>query len=228
MTPVLPQKSFPTDAGINWLMGSRDGSLWMATYHGVYRLKDGEAFSLPIKRGGVESILEDHDGVLWITRSRVSGAEGALCRIGGNDLRCYAKDQSDGNPARFATALTEDSSGDIWFGCQMLCRWNGSSISSINGRADGPSIRPRCSRACRRGCGLRSGRPWTAWGRGWECATTVMEASRAMWFQGSMEPRFERQLYFWTEIRLSGSEQSLRASTTFMTAMRITTAPRKV
>ncbi|MGB6309382.1 MAG: two-component regulator propeller domain-containing protein [Steroidobacteraceae bacterium] len=129
MTPVLPQKSFPTDAGINWLMGSRDGSLWMATYHGVYRLKDGEAFSLPIKRGGVESILEDHDGAIWITRSRVSGAEGALCRIGGNDLRCYAKDQSDGNPARFATALTEDSSGDIWFGCQMLCRWNGSSIS---------------------------------------------------------------------------------------------------
>src|SRR6202167_2557817 len=75
MTPVLPQKSFPTDAGINWLLGSRDGSLWMATYHGVYRLKDGEAFSLPIKRGGVQSILEDHDGAIWITRPRVHGVE---------------------------------------------------------------------------------------------------------------------------------------------------------
>ena len=129
MTPVLPQKSFPTDAGINWLLGSRDGSLWMATYHGLYRLKDGEAFSLPIKRGGVESILEDHDGAIWITRSRVGGVEGALCRIVGNDLTCYAKDKSDGNPASFATSLAEDGSGDIWFGCQMLCRWNGSSIS---------------------------------------------------------------------------------------------------
>jgi ligand-binding sensor domain-containing protein len=129
MTPVLPQKSFPTDAGINWLLGSRDGSLWMATYHGLYRLKDGEAFSLPIKRGGVERIIEDHAGAIWITRSHVGGVEGTLCRTAGNDLKCYAKDKSDGNPVHFATALVEDSTGNIWFGCQMLCRWNGSSIS---------------------------------------------------------------------------------------------------
>src|SRR5882757_6740837 len=128
-TPVLPQKSFPTDAGINWLLGSRDGSLWMGTYHGLYRLKDGEAFSSPITRGGVQSILEDHDGAIWITRTRVRGVEGSLCRIAGNDSKCYAKDESDGNPASFATSLVEDSSGGIWFGCQMLCRRNGSSIS---------------------------------------------------------------------------------------------------
>jgi signal transduction histidine kinase/ligand-binding sensor domain-containing protein len=129
MTPVLPQTSFPTESGINWLLGSRDGSLWMATYHGLHRLKDGKAFSFPINRGGVESILEDHNGAIWITRSRVGGVEGALCRIAGDDLTCYAKDKSDGNPASFATSLAEDSSGNIWFGCQMLCRWNGSSIS---------------------------------------------------------------------------------------------------
>jgi ligand-binding sensor domain-containing protein len=110
MTPMSPQKSFPTQSGINWLLGSRDGSLWMATYHGLYRLKDGKAFSLPIKRGGVESILEDHDGSIWITRSRVGGVEGALCRIVGDELKCYAKDKSDGNPAAFATSIAEDSS----------------------------------------------------------------------------------------------------------------------
>jgi signal transduction histidine kinase/ligand-binding sensor domain-containing protein len=140
MTPVLSQKSFPTESGINWLLGSRDGSLWMATYHGLYRLKDGEAFGLSIKRGGVESILEDHDGAIWITRSHLGGIEGALCRIVGNDLKCYAKDKSDGNPAHYATALAEDSSGDIWFGCQMLCRWNGSSISHyLQEQMDHPS-----------------------------------------------------------------------------------------
>jgi len=32
-------------------------------------------------------------------------------------------------PAQFGAAVAEDSSGDIWFACQMLCRWNGSSIS---------------------------------------------------------------------------------------------------
>jgi signal transduction histidine kinase/ligand-binding sensor domain-containing protein len=129
LTPVLPQKSFPTDAGINWLLGGRDGSLWMGTYRGLYRLKDGEAFSTPITRGGVESILEDRDGAIWVTRTRVRGIEGSLCRIVGNDAKCYAKDKSDGNPASFATSLAEDSSGDIWFGCQMLCRRNGNSIS---------------------------------------------------------------------------------------------------
>jgi signal transduction histidine kinase/ligand-binding sensor domain-containing protein len=129
MTPVLPQKSFPTDAGINWLLGSRDGSLWMATYHGLYRLKGGEAFSLPITRGGVESILEDRNGAIWITRSRVGGVAGTLCQVVGNALECYAKDESDGNPSYFATSLAEDASGDIWFGCQMLCRRHGSSIS---------------------------------------------------------------------------------------------------
>jgi signal transduction histidine kinase/ligand-binding sensor domain-containing protein len=129
MTPISPQKSFPTDAGINWLLGSRDGSLWMGTYHGLYRVKDGEAFSLPIKRGGVESILEDRDGAIWVTRTRMRGIEGSLCRIVGNDAKCYAKDKSDGNPASFATSLAQDSSGDIWFGCQMLCRRNGNSIS---------------------------------------------------------------------------------------------------
>jgi signal transduction histidine kinase/ligand-binding sensor domain-containing protein len=129
MTPVLSQKSFPTESGISWLLGSRDGSLWMATYRGLSRLKDGEAFSFPIRKGGVESILEDRDGAIWITRSHVGGIEGTLCRIVGNDLKCYAKDKSDGNPAHIATALAEDSSGDIWFGCQMLCRWTGNSIS---------------------------------------------------------------------------------------------------
>jgi signal transduction histidine kinase/ligand-binding sensor domain-containing protein len=129
MTVVPSQKFFPTDAGVNALLGSRDGSLWMATYQGLNRLKNGEGFSFPIKRGGVQHILEDHAGAIWIGRGNTRGSEGALCRITGNDLKCYAKDESDGNPAHLAFVVAEDSSGDIWFGCQMLCRWNGSSIS---------------------------------------------------------------------------------------------------
>ena len=131
MAQVPTQKSFPTEAtGINWLLGSRDGSLWMATYSGLNRLKDGKAFSLPIRSGGVQSILEDRTGAIWITRSHGSAAnDGTLCRIVGDDVKCYAKDKSEGNPAQFGLTLAEDSSGDIWFGCQMICRWNGRSMS---------------------------------------------------------------------------------------------------
>jgi signal transduction histidine kinase/ligand-binding sensor domain-containing protein len=130
MAPVPTQKSFPTKEGVNRLLSGSDGSLWMATYRGLNRLnKNGEGFSFPIKRGSVDNILEDHTGTIWIARNHLGGSEGALCRIVGDDLKCYGKDKSDGNPAQFAAALAEDSSGDIWFACQMLCRWNGNSIS---------------------------------------------------------------------------------------------------
>jgi len=130
MTPVPTRKSFPTNLGVNRLVGSRDGSLWMVTYRGLNRLnKDGEGISIPIKRGSVANLLEDHAGTIWIARNHLDGIEGTLCRVVGVDLKCYGRDKSDGNPAQSATALAEDSSGDIWFACQMLCRWNGKSIS---------------------------------------------------------------------------------------------------
>jgi signal transduction histidine kinase/ligand-binding sensor domain-containing protein len=129
LTPVPSQKAFPTNVGINSLWGARDGSLWMATYRGLSRMKDGSAVSFSINRGGVQSILEDHAGTIWVTRSSVAGIEGALCQVIGESLRCFGKNKSDGNPAQFGTALAEDHSGDIWFGCQMLCRWTGASIN---------------------------------------------------------------------------------------------------
>jgi signal transduction histidine kinase/ligand-binding sensor domain-containing protein len=130
MAPVAGQQSFPTREGINSLLGSRDGSLWMATYQALYNLKDGKGTRIPIKVGGVQSLLEDHAGTIWITRTHVNGIEGALCRIDGDRLTCHGKDKSDGNPAQFANPIAEDASGDIWFGCQMICRWNGTAISN--------------------------------------------------------------------------------------------------
>jgi ligand-binding sensor domain-containing protein len=140
MIPLASQKSFPTDEGINWLLGSRDGSLWMATYRTLNRLKDGEAFTFPLGKGNVPSIAEDSAGTIWVTRNHLDPNEGPLCRIVGNDLTCYDNDRSEGNPAKSGTALAVDASGDIWFGCQMLCRWNGSSISQyLQEQMDHPS-----------------------------------------------------------------------------------------
>ena len=74
MTPVSPQKSFPTDAGINWLLGqprrkSVDGHLSR-----LVPPQGRQGIQFPVKEGGVESILEDRDGAIWITRSRVGGS----------------------------------------------------------------------------------------------------------------------------------------------------------
>ena len=123
MTPAPSQDSFPTNTGINALLGTRDGSLWMGTYIGLYRLKDGAWFHLPSHDAGVQNILSDHAGTVWITQYQGSGG-GSLCRVTGNDLKCY--DESAG---KSVAALAEDNLGDIWFGCLMLCRWSQGSMS---------------------------------------------------------------------------------------------------
>jgi len=106
-------------------------------------------------------------------------------------VKCYAKDESDGNPAHLAYVLAEDTSGDIWFGCQMLCRWSGSSISHyMQEQMDHPSGNGVVALAAG-----ASGSLWVAMdgvGSGLECAITVMEALRATWSPGSMAPLFER------------------------------------
>jgi signal transduction histidine kinase/ligand-binding sensor domain-containing protein len=123
MTPGPLQNSFPANTGINALLGTRDGSLWMGTYTGLYRLKDGTWFRFPSQDAGVQNIIADHAGTVWITEYQAHGG-GLLCQIIGNDLRCY--DETGG---KSVDALDEDSTGNIWFGCLMLCRWDRGSMS---------------------------------------------------------------------------------------------------
>src|SRR3984885_4198781 len=123
MTPGPSQSSFPTNIGINAILGTRDGSLWMGTYTGLYRLKDRTWFRFPSHETGVQNIIADHADTVWITQYQ-GHEKGLLCQVTGNDLKCY--DESGGTSVE---ALAEDSVCDIWFGCLMLCRWNRDSMS---------------------------------------------------------------------------------------------------
>jgi len=109
--------------GISYLLGSRDGSLWIGTYNGLLRFKDGKLidYSTHPTGPGISSIIEDHKGTIWVTRYQVPEGKGSLCQVAGNDLRCYS--EKDGNPGKYGIGLTEDGKGNLWFGCQMLCRW---------------------------------------------------------------------------------------------------------
>ena len=123
MTPDPSQNSFPTNTGINALVGTRDGSLWMGTYIGLYRLKDGTWSKFPSHDAGVQNIIADHADTVWITQYQAH-EKGSLCQVSGNELRCY-----DESGSSAVDALAEDSLGNIWFGCLMLCRWNRASMS---------------------------------------------------------------------------------------------------
>ena len=119
-----------------YLLGARDGSLWIGTRVGLGRMKDGEFrwYSNPAQRSGISVILEDHEGTIWVTRYRVPSDEGPLCRVEGSGLHCYGK--PDGIPVRYGLGLTEDSLGNLWFGSTVLCRWRQGSVSTyLNGIA---------------------------------------------------------------------------------------------
>ena len=57
----------------------------------------------------------------------MNDGKGSLCQVEADKLRCYG--EKDGNPGKYAIGLAEDTAGNIWFGCQMLCRWTPSSSS---------------------------------------------------------------------------------------------------
>jgi signal transduction histidine kinase/streptogramin lyase len=116
-------------SGISFILGGRDGNLWIGTYGGLSRLKNGELFNYKTTPNspGINNIIEDHAGTIWVTRYHMNDGRGSLCRVDGDKLRCYG--EKDGNPATYAIGLAEDSTGNIWFGCKMLCRWSSDSFS---------------------------------------------------------------------------------------------------
>jgi signal transduction histidine kinase/ligand-binding sensor domain-containing protein len=124
-----PGLDLPTRA-FTFLLGARDGSLWIGTRTGFGRLKDGrfQWYSNPAQHIGVYDILEDHEGTIWVTRYSLPQGEGPLCRVEGDRLHCFG--ETDGIPVRYGLGLVEDKSGDLWFGSTVLCRWRRGSVNT--------------------------------------------------------------------------------------------------
>jgi signal transduction histidine kinase/ligand-binding sensor domain-containing protein len=112
------------------LLGASDGSLWIGTGSGLARWKNAELVSYPEAAGFVESILEDPNGTVWMTRSQVRDEKGPLCGVTGGVLKCYGP--ADGIPFVYAQPMVRDDLGDIWIGSSLgLCRWNPGSASTF-------------------------------------------------------------------------------------------------
>ena len=110
------------DSRIFAVLGASDGSLWIGTHSGVARWKDGELVTLPHLGGRANSIIEDHNGTIWVARMEGGDLRGGLCQIVGNELKFYGK--SEGVPLTSANRLVEDDAGNLWIGSyQGLCRW---------------------------------------------------------------------------------------------------------
>jgi signal transduction histidine kinase/ligand-binding sensor domain-containing protein len=114
-------EKLPSDQ-ILYLLGTSDGSLWIGTGKGLARWKRGTLTTYRDLPNRIWGMVEDHDGDIWIVRSRIEDTRGPLCRIRDTDLRCFGRD--DGIPILRATGLALDSSGYFWIsGDQGLCKW---------------------------------------------------------------------------------------------------------
>jgi signal transduction histidine kinase/ligand-binding sensor domain-containing protein len=107
---------------IHSLLGTSDGSLWIGTARGLARWSEGELFTFPGEPAFVETIIQNSEGTVWMTRSQVRDAEGALCEVAGNALRCHGT--AEGIPFAYAQPLFNDVHGNFWIGSSVgVCRW---------------------------------------------------------------------------------------------------------
>ncbi len=126
----VPPKGRASPTGVTFLLGARDGSLWIATSRGLLCFKKDELldYSPQFAGAGANVIIEDHQGNIWFTRYRIRDGTGPLCRIEGKQIHCYGT--KDGISARYGLGLAEDSAGNIWFGSNVLYRWTPSSTAT--------------------------------------------------------------------------------------------------
>jgi PAS domain S-box-containing protein len=125
--PFVPPigKHLPNPAVIS-LRGATDGSLWIGTASGLARWKNGELFTFPEVVGRVNSIYEDHDGTIWITRSRTDA--GGVCKVTVPVATCYTP--NDGVPPN-AQVLIRDNLGFFLIGHSTgIIRWKPGSSTS--------------------------------------------------------------------------------------------------
>ena len=107
-------KSFYSSSEVFSLLGAKDGSLWIGTGSNLARLKNNDLINYSDVQGRVNSIMEDRNGTIWFTRSRVPDERGPLCQVIEPKVRCYGK--ADGITSRFAGPVVEDSQGNLWIG----------------------------------------------------------------------------------------------------------------
>ena len=123
-----PGKSLYRSNEIFSLLGGKDGSLWIGTGSSLVRLKDNDLINYSKAPGRVNSIIEDRNGTIWFTRSRVADDNGPLCEVADTSVRCYGK--ADGIKPRFAGSVIEDLQGNLWIGSDIdLTRWSKTSSS---------------------------------------------------------------------------------------------------
>lgn len=118
------------DENIGYLLGSHDGSLFLATApSGVFRLKNGKLFHYTDPLVATGPFLEDDVGNVWLGAWGNQSRAGTLCKLEDEHAGCFPARPDF--PCILGSSLGLDRNGAIWIGShEGLCQWNGASPTS--------------------------------------------------------------------------------------------------
>ena len=98
---------------VNAIIEASDGALWLGTYEGISRFKEGAwtTFSITdgLARNNVKAICETADGDLWF------GTTGVISRYSEGVWNNYPLS----DPLADVTAICETHEGELWFGTEI-------------------------------------------------------------------------------------------------------------
>jgi C4-dicarboxylate-specific signal transduction histidine kinase/ligand-binding sensor domain-containing protein len=122
-TPWKPGRNELPSSDILDVLGARDGSLWVGTAAGLTRWDDGGVVNFIHDPSSVEPLVESRDGTIWVVREEPPGSAILnVCQVTSSAMHCHR--DSDSIPPTSYSAITEDSSGNLWLGSQTaLIRW---------------------------------------------------------------------------------------------------------
>ena len=120
--PQTPDQQLPSPRILS-LLAARDGTLWIGTFSGLASWKDGRMTRYPDIRDQVTSLLEDHQGTVWL------GGKERVCSIRRGIIECR-DDLKSGAASQYAYvqrdvfSLHEDSEHRLWAGSESgLWQW---------------------------------------------------------------------------------------------------------
>ena len=114
-------ESLPSDS--TWyLLGARDGSLYVGTDRGLARITAGHVYTYPGSPRWPGPFVEDARGGVWMGVSGAHSDPSAVCRVLERTLACLGS--SDGFACARGLANSIDPSGNLWIGgSEGACRW---------------------------------------------------------------------------------------------------------
>jgi PAS domain S-box-containing protein len=120
-------EEFPSTS-VNFMLGARDGSLWVGTEAGLAHLVNGRLTLY--EKGWVSApLIEDRDGKIWFLHVRPGDRTHPLCQVLQGEAHCYGNE--DGLDIPGSSAMAQDASGDLWVGSdRTLVKWRPNSSGS--------------------------------------------------------------------------------------------------